>query len=666
MSGSGTDSEFSRQARRRRRIGTYCSIMAIAVLIAAAALSACPRVAASNVSDTFTWSLLRNQFSNAVVITIGTPYAETFTLDVYQQTSGAFVDVVFLDRTNYVYWCDSVKNGTYHTITYDPALSQFNVYGHVTLSSTITAPLNTKYYVETDNTANWPYGGSTCSYTSGYFDISWFVVPVRVSGHVYTATGTPIPGATVTCSPGGYSTPTDSFGYYSFSVAPGDTYTLTASAAGYLQNTATVSVQGSDVTQNLYLTAANHNLAGHVYKSGTTQAISGASVSVTPGSHSTSTDASGYYSVSVPDGTYSISVSATGYQAKTDTGVVVSGSDATHDVFLTANPPATYQVSGHVYVTGTTTGISGAALSFSSGTYSATTDSSGHYSVSGVPSGTYSVAITATGYQSATGTVTVSGADATKDFTMTAQPAGTYQISGHVYVTGTTTGISGAALSFSSGTYSATTDSSGHYSVSGVPSGTYSVAITATGYQSATGTVTVSGADATKDFAMTAQAAGTHQISGHVYESGTTTAISGATVRTSSYSATTDSSGHYSISVPDGTYTISVSASGYESASMSVTVSGSDVTKNIELTPTGQGGQTLSGPVMAGSLIVVIVVVGIALVLLLKRKKSVGPPQMRYVQPPVPPPMQYGQPPAPPPTYEQPPPPPPPGGGGPS
>jgi len=298
----------------------------------------------------------------------------------------------------------------------------------------------------------------------------------------------------------------------------------------------------------------------------------------------------------------------------------------------------------------------------SPGSYSLTTDSAGYYSIS-LQDGTYSLSVTATGYQSKTDTVPISGSDVQYDVQLTLLPS-TYQVSGYVYRTGTTTGISGVTLSFSPGSYSATTDSSGHYVVSGVSSGAYSVTMTASGYQSASGSVTVSGADATKDFEMSVSSSGNRVISGYVYKTGTTTGISGATLTATpgSLSATTDSMGHYTISgLADGTYSIAVSASGYQGNTVSVTVSGSDATKNIELSATGQstpppddGGRsasTLSGPVVAGVMVAIVAAIGAVVILQVMKRKKMGIPPMQNQQLPVPPP---------PPLEQQPPGPPPP------
>ena len=590
----------------------------------------------------------------------------TLSVNVYDDPINVdAVDVFFFNEYNFNVYALGSSSPTY-------IHSELKVYEGL---HTYTFTLNpvaypAKYYVVIDNQNRYDsygnlVGAAQVPYVQGSFELSSAYTTHLLYGYVYLKIGdygttTPVPGATISLT-GGYVATSDAYGYYSISL-PDGTYTATVSAAGYQTVTQTVTMSGYANNEDFLLPAAQRHLTGHVYVSGTSTPVVGASILISPGSYSLTTDSAGYYSISLQDGTYSLSVTATGYQSKTDT-VPISGSDVQYDVQLTLLP-STYQVSGYVYRTGTTTGISGVTLSFSPGSYSATTDSSGHYVVSGVSSGAYSVTMTASGYQSASGSVTVSGADATKDFEMSVSSSGNHVISGYVYKTGTTTGISGATLTATPGSLSATTDSMGHYTISGLADGTYSIAVSASGYQGNTVSVTVSGSDATKNIELSATVPNTHSVSGYVYKTGTSTGISGATLTATpgSLSATTDSSGHYSISgLADGTYSIAVSASGYQGNTVSVTVSGSDATKNIELSATGQstpppddGGRsasTLSGPVVAGVMVAIVAAIGAVVILQVMKRKKMGIPPMQNQQLPVPPP---------PPLEQQPPGPPPP------
>jgi uncharacterized membrane protein len=71
----------------------------------------------------------------------------------------------------------------------------------------------------------------------------------------------------------------------------------------------------------------------------------------------------------------------------------------------------------------------------------------------------------------------------------------------------------------------------------------------------------------------------TGQIAGTVNDADTGNAIAGATVSDGTRLATTDASGYYSITdVPEGSYTVTALADGYESASGSVAVTARETT----------------------------------------------------------------------------------------
>jgi len=82
-------------------------------------------------------------------------------------------------------------------------------------------------------------------------------------------------------------------------------------------------------------------------------------------------------------------------------------------------------------------------------------------------------------------------------------------------------------------------------------------------------------------------------VTGTVREVGTTTSIGGATVsvKDTTFSAVTDSSGRYSINgVPSGNYTLRATASGFELTERNVTVSGGVGSADINMLRSGGGG----------------------------------------------------------------------------
>jgi len=73
-------------------------------------------------------------------------------------------------------------------------------------------------------------------------------------------------------------------------------------------------------------------------------------------------------------------------------------------------------------------------------------------------------------------------------------------------------------------------------------------------------------------------------LSGEVLDRFTGSAVAGAIVNVDGYRAYTGASGTFHISLPEGTYTVTVSAPGYDTETTSVTVIG-DTSITILLTP---------------------------------------------------------------------------------
>jgi len=312
--------------------------------------------------------------------------------------------------------------------------------------------------------------------------------------------GSPIAAATVSYSGTGPTGPvngtatTDGAGHYSVAGIAVSAYTLTTQANGYQSQSATATVGGgSTTTQNFALTSQANTLTGTVTDAGTGRAIAGATV--TAGTSSATTNASGVYTISgLAPGTYTATASATGYAGQSADVTMTAGATTTQNFVLTPNPGT---ISGTVTSAATAAPIAGATVSYSGG--ATTTDGSGTYTLTNVNEGSYAVTASASGYASQSRTVSVGpGATVTQNFALTA-PNGA--ITGTV--TGAATGapIVGATVSYSGG--STTTNVNGQYTLSSVPSGTYTVTAAAAAYSSQSRSVTVSaGATATANFAL--------------------------------------------------------------------------------------------------------------------------------------------------------------------
>jgi uncharacterized membrane protein len=155
-------------------------------------------------------------------------------------------------------------------------------------------------------------------------------------------------------------------------------------------------------------------------------------------------------------------------------------------------------------------------------------------------------------------------------------PDGTGTLTGKVLIAGTRTAIVGATVVAvgTNDSYSATTDSKGAYSMTPV-AGDYNVTATADGYNNQTFSASVgSGTKTTVNFSLAEVVATGGTLIGTVIDATTGTPLSGALVATSSggYSYLTDTQGEYSIDVAAGTYDLTASLDGYQSADQSATV----------------------------------------------------------------------------------------------
>jgi len=273
-------------------------------------------------------------------------------------------------------------------------------------------------------------------------------------------------------------------------------------------------------------------------------------------------------------------------QPNTCTSPTVSVTAPTSGATVSGNVTLTASVSGSPAATQVVFKVDGTAvatLTASPWSYS--------WNSASVANGSHSITASAT---NTCGTTTSAAMPVTISNT-----APTYSISGTVTSGGT--GLSGVLVSTGSSTV--TTDSSGNYTISGLANGTYTVTPTKSGYTfSPTSTsVTISSANKTGvNFTATAVTT-TYCISGTI--TANSAALAGVIVSASgtsgSGSATTDSSGAYTIcGLPNGTYTVTPSLSGYtfSPASQSATISSANVTGvNFTGTATTSSGVTNGG-----------------------------------------------------------------------
>ncbi len=147
---------------------------------------------------------------------------------------------------------------------------------------------------------------------------------------------TPVSGAAVSLSPGGYETTTSIAGTFNFTDLPVGDYVLTVTAAGYEPWSGGKTVVSGINVQDVELTAIveTGSLTGAV-RSGATL-ISGALVALSPGGYEATTSFAGTFNFTdLPVGDYAITVTAAGYEPWSGSKTIVSGINL-QDVELTA------------------------------------------------------------------------------------------------------------------------------------------------------------------------------------------------------------------------------------------------------------------------------------------------------------------------------------------
>lgn len=389
------------------------------------------------------------------------------------------------------------------------------------------------------------------------------------------------------------------------------TITAYPSAGGYVSVNVNVATAAPDV----------HKVIGSVTDG--TNPISGAAISVSDGTniYTGTTDGNGDFTVvNVPNGNYTVTASAPGYDNET-VNAAVSNADANVGVItMTAIAAFTYNVTGTVEddsgspLQGVTVTLEDSTNTY---TYIAVTDINGDFIIANVPDETYTIDVSYTGYVYSSGatSVTVNGDhEAVGTIEMTAITASTHDVTGNVVDDIGPNAISGAIVTLDDGTntYTGTTDSNGDFTVT-VPDEDYTITVSASGfvYLSGAQSVTVNGYDeAVGTIEMTA--GNTNDVIGTVEDTnGNAISAASATLRggTSTYTAATDINGDFTIAnVPDGNYTLTVSASGYINERVPVTVNGALVdvgtitltssvpsTHNVTGTVIGSGGSPISG-----------------------------------------------------------------------
>ena len=455
---------------------------------------------------------------------------------------------------------------------FDNAVARTPSSGQSVVHQDLTSAGDT-YWVQMQNATSALSGSTVAISDTAPTSDRWNLVAVEVLPSLgsFNISGTVTPaitGATIALSGTVNATATpDGSGNYLFSGLPNGSYTVTPSKAGFNFSPASqnVTVNGASVNAvNFTAAAQTFSISGSVSATGAnaTLTLSGSATG------STTADASGNYTFTgLLNGTYTVTPSKPGVTfTPTSQNVTVNGSDVSAVNFTGAQ---IFNISGSVSATG-----ANATLTLSgSATGSTTADASGNYTFTGLLNGTYTVTPAKPGvtFTPLSQTVTVSGSNVSA-VNFTAEQI--FNLSGSLSVTGANASV---ALS-GSATGSTTADASGNYTFTGLLNGTYTVtpSKSAVTFNPTSQSVTVNGANVSGvNFTATGQ---TFTISGTVSATGAnaTVALSGSATE----SAIADGSGNYTFTgLLNGTYTVTPSKSGvtFNPLSQNVTLNGSNV-----------------------------------------------------------------------------------------
>ncbi len=198
------------------------------------------------------------------------------------------------------------------------------------ISANLTTPFDESSY------SNSISAGSAGGTTFDNFSLYTSIINGKVAN---SSNGKPISGAKVTFTSSrgtSYAVSTNSSGGYFIDIADNGTYTITATAAGYVSSSKTISLSDSTLTEDFALAPAgtvNFDASG----------LHGNTCSVTLNGQ-TEQGSSSQISFGMAYGTYSYTIgSVTGYSSSPSSGTVTSGSSpATQDISFT--PTAYYTV----------------------------------------------------------------------------------------------------------------------------------------------------------------------------------------------------------------------------------------------------------------------------------------------------------------------------------
>ncbi|MFY0567182.1 carboxypeptidase regulatory-like domain-containing protein [Archangium lansingense] len=423
-----------------------------------------------------------------------------------------------------------------------------------------------------------------------------------ISGYVFKANSTePIAGATVAIKElPGIQVATSSDGYFMFlGLAAGD-YTVSATKAGYTSAGIAVGVEPKMITLAgtlvLDVVAETGLVRGKVFDAATLEPLQSVQVSLNGSSnYSVLTNGRGEFDFGpVVPGGYALSFAKAGYNTLMGTATVVGGQVVSTQLGMTVAAPGGYvdnmpgTVVGQVVDGKTGQPIAGAVFNLGSG-LSATTDADGAFSIASVPRGSYQGTVSATGFKTGNFNLVFSAGASGEVGKLSLFQEGTTPAPGTLRLSGRVTdGVSGAPISGATVTLvesgaSVTTGTDGRYVLTDITLKNFNLYVSANEYIPATYTLQVLAmGEAEVELKLSppppaVPGATTSALAGVVTDSETGAVIRDAlvTVTGTELSATTDATGHYSLSgITSLEFTVRVSAVGYDQQTSSVKLSG--------------------------------------------------------------------------------------------
>jgi len=305
-----------------------------------------------------------------------------------------------------------------------------------------------------------------------------------VFGEVSGANG-PVRGAVVYIAALGYANTTGVDGIYELTGLPGGTHSVTASAAGYVdQSQVTVLDTGGFQFLNFFMTSQTGRITGHIVHATTDESLAGASVAVEVGEVTITvlSDSNGTYTIpNLPAGTYSLTASLDGFNSSTVDGVEVVANVTTEDVDIALDEKATslYGVvkAGTLLLVGAHIVVEGTSLS-------ANSSLEGEYAIRNVTAGTYTVTATLEGYITTTvpGVIIPRGTDVRLDIVLVGLPGG---LRGTVIDSTTLEPLAGVTVvivDMQPNQRTTVTNINGEFQFTGVAAGNYTIRLSMEGY----------------------------------------------------------------------------------------------------------------------------------------------------------------------------------------